>query len=266
VETVVSAAFLRLIETTKLLGGRAAVDRVSLDVADGEVVAILGPSGCGKTTALRLVAGLEVPDGGEVWIAGECVATRERNLVPPRARGIGFVFQDLALWPHLTASGNLDFVLASARVPKLERRERIHETLRLVRAEAFAGRYPNELSGGEQQRVALARALVSRPRLLLLDEPMSSLDAELKAELLDEFISLQRRLGVTTLYVTHDRAEARALARRTVLMRGGRVVVGARRDGELAAPTILSPEARCRCKRPRVNRGRRPSFLLRKTR
>jgi ABC-type Fe3+/spermidine/putrescine transport system ATPase subunit len=220
----VSGAFLRLVEVTKRFGDRAVVDRASLDFAASEIVAVLGASGCGKTTLLRLIAGLETPDEGEVWIAGQCVAAGRSNHVPPRDRKIGFVFQDLALWPHLTVSGNLDFVLGSANVPKRERKERIYETLRLVRVEAFADRYPNALSGGEQQRVALGRALVAQPKLLLLDEPMSNLDADLKTELLDEFVSLQRKLGVATVYVTHDRLEASALAHRIVLMRDGRFV------------------------------------------
>src|SRR5215510_9796061 len=205
-------AFLRLVEITKRFGQRTIVDRVSLDVAEGETIALLGASGCGKTTTLRLIAGLEEPDSGDIWIAGKCVAANGRNLVPPYARGVGFVFQDLALWPHLTVAGNLDFVLSSAGVPKRERIERINETLRLVRIDRFASRHPNQLSGGEQQRVAIARAIVARPRLLLLDEPMSSLDAELKAELLAELKSLKRLLGVTTVYITHDRAEALAVA------------------------------------------------------
>ena len=186
-------------------------------------MALLGASGCGKTTLLRLVAGLETPDEGEVWIGGGRVAVARRNLVPPHARGVGFVFQDLALWPHLTVAGNLDFVLGAAGVGKRERRGRIDEVLQLVRIEAFARKYPGQLSGGEQQRAAIARALVARPRLLLLDEPMSSLDAELKAELLGELTALQRTLNVTTLYVTHDPEEAAGFARRVVSMREGRI-------------------------------------------
>src|SRR5215475_93894 len=207
-------AFLRLIEVTKRFGRRTVVDNISLDVAEDETVALLGASGCGKTTSLRLIAGLEEPDAGEIWIAGERVAANGRNLVPPSARSVGFVFQDLALWPHLTVAGNLDFVLSSAGVPKRERIERIDETLRLVRIDCFARNHPNQLSGGEQQRVAIARAIVARPRLLLLDEPMSSLDTDLKAELLAELKSLQQLLGVTTVYITHDRAEALAVAQR----------------------------------------------------
>jgi len=216
-------AFLRLIGVSKQFGSRTVVDRASLDVAEGETVALLGASGCGKTTTLRMIAGLEEPDAGEIWIAGECVAVKGRNLVPPNARGVGFVFQDLALWPHLTVAGNLDFVLYSAGVPKRERIERINKTLRLVRIDRFARSYPNRLSGGEQQRVAIARAIVARPRLLLLDEPMSSLDFDLKAELSAELKSLQHMLGVTTVYITHDRAEASAVAQRIAAMSDGRI-------------------------------------------
>jgi ABC-type Fe3+/spermidine/putrescine transport system ATPase subunit len=216
-------AFLRLVEVTKRFGRRTVVDNVSLDVAEGETVALLGASGCGKTTTLRLVAGLEEPDAGEIWIAGECVAANGRNLVPPGARGVGFVFQDLALWPHLTVAGNLDFVLSSAGVPKRGRAERVDETLRLMRVDRFAGAYPSELSGGEQQRVAIARAIIANPCLLLLDEPMSSLDAELKTDLMAELKNLQRALDATTVYITHDRVEALALAQRVALMKNGRI-------------------------------------------
>lgn len=219
-------SFIRFVEVTKRLGNRIVVDRVSLDGAEGEVVALLGPSGCGKTTTLRLIAGLEAPDEGAIWIAGERVADEGHNLLPPRARGIGFVFQDLALWPHLTVEGNLDFVLASARMKRLERQERIDEVLRLVHALPFAKRYPAQLSGGEQQRAAIARAIVGRPQLLLLDEPMSSLDSDLKAALSHELATLQKALNITTVYVTHDREEAAALAHRVVTMNGGRVEEG----------------------------------------
>ena len=215
--------FLNLLGVTKRYGSRAVVDRLSLDVEEGEFVALLGPSGCGKTTLLRMIAGLEVPDEGEVWMAGSRVAADGRNERKPGLRGVGFVFQDLALWPHLTVRGHLDFVLASAKIPRRERADRIGETLRLVRIERFATSYPNQLSGGEQQRVALARALVGNPRLLLLDEPMSSLDADLKSDLLNELSALQDLLRVTAIYVTHDRSEAEALADRVVLMRQGRV-------------------------------------------
>lgn len=218
-----SDSFIRVAEVTKRFSNRIVVDRATLDVAEGEVVALLGPSGSGKTSLLRLIAGLEVPDSGEVWIAGKRVAAGGRNILPPRARGIGFVFQDLALWPHLTVEGNLDFVLASARMKRLNRQERIDEVLGLVHALHFAKRYPAQLSGGEQQRAAIARAIVARPQVLLLDEPMSSLDSDLKATLSHELASLQKALKITTVYVTHNREEAAALAHRVVSMNGGRV-------------------------------------------
>ena len=216
-------AFVRLVRVTKRYGRRSVVDGVSLDVAEGEIIALLGASGCGKTTLLRLIAGLETPDAGEIWIAGECVAASGRNIFPPRARSLGFVFQDLALWSHLTVAGNLDFVLASVGVPKQARKVRIEEALRMVRIELFADAYPHRMSGGEQQRAAIARALVARPRLLLLDEPMSSLDAELKSGLLSELAGLQEQLRISTVYVTHDHAEARALAHHVAMMRAGRI-------------------------------------------
>jgi ABC-type sugar transport system ATPase subunit len=187
-------------------------------------VVILGPSGCGKTTLLRVVAGLETPDSGEIWIDGVQATGAQRRFVPPHERRTGFVFQDLALWPHLTVRQNLGFVLEARRIPSSDRTRRVEEALRMVRIETLIDRYPHELSGGEQQRVALARAVVGEPRILLLDEPLSSLDAELKCTLREELARLQRRLQLTTVYVTHDREDATALADCLVEMRGGRIV------------------------------------------
>ena len=209
---------------TKRFGSHLAVDSASLTVAVGDAVVILGPSGCGKTTLLRLIAGLEMPDSGEISLSGTKVAGLGRSMVPPHQRGIGFVFQDLALWPHLTVWKNLEFVLGSVKTARAERAERIHQALNLVRIEPLSARYPHELSGGEQQRVALARALVGQPRLLLLDEPLSSLDPELRTTLRAELIRLQRDLRVTMVYVTHDRDDAAALADDVVEMRAGRIV------------------------------------------
>ncbi len=218
--------FIRLVGMTKRFDNRTVIDRFSLDVTEGEVLALLGPSGSGKTTVLRLIAGLEKPDSGEVWIAGKHVAGSGQNLLPPRTRGIGFVFQDLALWPHLTVEGNLNFVLACAGMNRRSRQQRIDVVLGLVHAVPFARSYPAQLSGGEQQRAAIARAIVGQPQLLLLDEPMSSLDSDLKASLLHELATLQKALKITTVYVTHNREEAEALAHRVVTMSGGRLEEG----------------------------------------
>jgi len=218
-----SVPFLALLELSKRFADENIIDGVSLEISEGEVVALLGPSGCGKTTLLRLIAGLETPDEGEISIAGKRVSTGGRTIVSPPDRNVGFVFQDLALWPHLTVAGNLEFVLRSRGWEKHARRSRIEEVLRLVRIEPLAQRYPSQLSGGEQQRTAIARALVARSQLLLLDEPLSNLDADLKVTLLQELSVLQQELKLTTVYVTHDRAEAAALAHRIALMKRGRI-------------------------------------------
>jgi ABC-type Fe3+/spermidine/putrescine transport system ATPase subunit len=199
------------------------VDHVSIEVAAGETLVILGPSGCGKTTLLRLAAGLEAPDDGEIWLDERQVARAGRSFVPPHQRRIGFVFQDLALWPHLTVRGNLTFVMGSVGVAKNAWDERVKSALGLVRIDALAHRYPHQLSGGEQQRAALARALVAEPRVLLLDEPFSSLDRDLRQSLRTELTTLRQTLSLTVIYVTHDRDDAQALADRVVTMGGGRI-------------------------------------------
>jgi ABC-type Fe3+/spermidine/putrescine transport system ATPase subunit len=225
----VSTSSLVVTDVAKRFGSHQAIDGVSLEVAVGDAVVILGPSGCGKTTLLRLIAGLEVPDRGEIFVNGTNVAGPGRSIVPPHQRGIGFVFQDLALWPHLTVWKNLAFVLGSVKAPRSEREARIHQALTLVRIESLSARYPHELSGGEQQRVALARALVGQPRLLLLDEPLSSLDPALRTTLRAELARLQRDLRVTMVYVTHDTDDAAALADDMVEMCAGRIVAVSRR-------------------------------------
>ena len=218
-----NAPFLRVSGVVKRFGARVALDRVSLDVAAAESIVVFGPSGCGKTTLLRLIAGLEAPDTGDIWLEDVPVARGGHNLVPPYARGLGMVFQDLALWPHLTIGEHLRFVLQAARVPKNAWAERIHDTLTLVRIATLADRYPHQLSGGEQQRAALARALIVRPRALLLDEPFSSLDDELRASLRDELMRLRRELQLTMISVTHHRDDAEVLADRIIRMRDGRI-------------------------------------------
>ena len=215
---------LTVTEVTKRFGAHLALDNVSFDVAAGKAAVIVGPSGCGKTTLLRVIAGLEVPDTGEVVLHSDTVSIAGRILVPPHQRGLGFVFQDLALWPHLTVGENLDFVLGSAHLSATERTRRTREALVLVRIEQYSSRYPHQLSGGEQQRVALARAIVGEPRVLLLDEPLSSLDAELRVELRSELARLQHTLKLTMVYVTHDREDAAALTDYVVEMRQGRIV------------------------------------------
>ena len=218
-----SSAFLRLVDVTKRFDERFVIERVSLELREGQAMALLGPSGCGKTTLLRLIAGLETPNDGEIWIAGQKVAAKGRNTVPPRGRNIGFVFQDLALWPHLTVAGNLDFVLQSQRWERRTRRDRVDKVLRMVHMAPHADKYPSQLSGGEQQRVAIARAIVARSQLLLLDEPLSNLDSDLKATLLNELCDLQQQLEITMLYVTHDRDEAGTFAHQVALMHSGRI-------------------------------------------
>jgi ABC-type Fe3+/spermidine/putrescine transport system ATPase subunit len=220
---------LTLTDVTKRFAAYLALDNVSFGIAVGEVAVVVGPSGCGKTTLLRVIAGLEVPDTGDVALNGNTVSTAGRTIVPPHQRGLGFVFQDLALWPHLTVQENLDFVLGSAHVSAAERIRRTREALALVRIEQYSARYPHQLSGGEQQRVALARAIVGKPRVLLLDEPLSSLDAELRVELRSELARLQHTLTLTMVYVTHDREDASALADHVIEMRQGRIVA---RHGE----------------------------------
>jgi iron(III) transport system ATP-binding protein len=219
----VTAAAITLVDVTKRFGSHVALDSVSLEVPPGTGAVVLGPSGCGKTTMLRIIAGLEVPDSGHVALDGTMVSAARRVDVPPHRRKLGFVFQDLALWPHFTVRQNLDFVLGSMALSRLERNRRAQEALALVHIEGLERRFPHQLSGGEQQRVALARAIVPEPRVLLLDEPLSSLDPELRAELRSELVRLQRALSLTTLYVTHDREDAGALADCVIEMRAGRI-------------------------------------------
>jgi iron(III) transport system ATP-binding protein len=218
--------------------GRPAVDDVSFTVATGEIVALLGPSGCGKTTTLRCVAGLEQPGAGTIRIGGTLVAAPAQGvLVPPRQRNIGMVFQSYAVWPHMTVGQNVAFPLRHRRLPRGEIDRRVAEVLELVGLTDYARRPVVTLSGGQMQRVALARSLVYRPQLLLLDEPLSNLDARLRLRLRDELRRIIKQAGVTALYVTHDQAEAVVLGDRIGVMRDGRLMQLA------AAPDIYNRPA-----------------------
>ncbi len=209
---------------TKRFGEVVAVDAVDLRVADGEFVTLLGPSGCGKSTTLAAVAGLDRPDGGRIRVgATTYFEERSGTYLPPEARNCGLVFQSYALWPHMTVFDNVVFPLTLRKVSSAERKRRVAEVLALVEMEPYADRYPHQLSGGQQQRVALARTLVYRPEILLLDEPLSNLDAKLRDRARAWLAELRTRLGLTTIYVTHDQIEALSLSDRIVVMNGGRI-------------------------------------------
>ncbi|GLK61238.1 ABC transporter ATP-binding protein [Azotobacter vinelandii] len=213
---------LELRHLVKTLGASRIVDGLDLAIAPGEVVVLLGPSGCGKTTTLRMVAGFLQPDEGEVHLAGRLAASA-RFALPPEKRHLGMMFQNYAVWPHKTVFQNVAYGLQVAGIARDEIRRRVERMLAIVDLDGHAGRKPADLSGGQQQRVALARALVTEPSLLLLDEPLSNLDAALRQSMRVELKALQRRVGVSMLYVTHDQDEALVLADRIVVMRGGRI-------------------------------------------
>ena len=205
-------------DVSKSFGTVKAVDGVSFKVEDGKLYFLLGPSGCGKTTLLRLVAGFYKPDSGDVYLSDRLV-----NDVPPNKRNIGMVFQNYALWPHMTVYDNIVFGLRIRGVPVNQRIQRAKEILRVVKMEEYAARYPNQLSGGQQQRIALARALVVEPDVLLLDEPLSNLDAKLRLETRDEIKRIQKETKVTSIYVTHDQEEALSMADEVAIMRAGQI-------------------------------------------
>ncbi len=219
-------ADLSLNGLSKHYGDFYAVREVSLTIADGEFLVLLGPSGCGKTTTLRMVAGFIEPSAGHVRLAGQDV-----TLLPPWRRNAGMVFQSYALFPHMTVAQNVAFGLEMRKLPRADIERRVEEALALVRLGGYGGRLPRQLSGGQQQRVALARALAIRPDVLLLDEPLSNLDAKLRQEVRVEIRELQRQLGLTTVMVTHDQEEALTMADRLVVMNEGSVrQVGSQRD------------------------------------
>jgi iron(III) transport system ATP-binding protein len=214
--------YLILDDLVKVFGGAkdpvVAVDHVSLQVREGELVTLLGPSGCGKTTTLRMVAGFEFPSEGNILLDGE-----RMNDVPPNRRPTTMVFQNYALFPHMSVAQNIEYGLKIHRVGGREIRERVEEVMRLVGLKGMGGRSPAQLSGGQQQRVSLARSLIMEPKVLLLDEPLSNLDAKLRESTRIEIRKLQRRLGITSVYVTHDQEEAMTLSDRVVIMHEGRI-------------------------------------------
>ncbi|HKV43142.1 MAG TPA: ABC transporter ATP-binding protein [bacterium] len=209
-------ARLSLSQLTKIFGAQAAVHDVTLEVGDGELMCLLGPSGCGKTTTLRMIGGFAVPDGGDIQIDGRSIVA-----LPPEKRPTAMVFQRYNLWPHMTVAGNIAFGLKLRRFSRAAIDAKVRDVLALVGLPGSAEKYPHQLSGGEQQRVAVARALVLEPQILLLDEPFSNLDARLRVHMREEVKLLQRKIGITTVFVTHDQEEALSIADRIAVMKAG---------------------------------------------
>ncbi len=215
---------------TRRYGEVAAVEALDLHVKPGELLALLGPSGCGKTTTLRLVAGFLKPDAGEIWVGERCLSS-PATVIPPERRRMAMIFQSYALWPHMTVAQNVAYGLRFNGAPRSDRERRVREMLKVVQLAGYEARYPGELSGGQQQRVAVARALVVEPEILLLDEPLSNLDANLREEMRFEIRRLHEAFGITTLYVTHDQAEAMVISDRVAVLDQGRVAqVGSAED------------------------------------
>lgn len=215
-------AFIEIQNLYKCFKKVVAINRIELHVQQGEMLTLLGPSGCGKTTTLRCIAGLERPEEGDIIIDGKPMLSR--GFVPPSKRGIGMVFQNYAVWPHMKVISNIVYGLKIQKLVKPKIKEKAEQVLALVGLEGLEDRYPAQLSGGQQQRVALARALVRNPKVLLLDEPLSNLDAKLREELRFEIKNLVRRMGITSVYVTHDQAEAMVISDRIAVMDAGNVV------------------------------------------
>lgn len=214
--------FIEIKNLFKKFGRLVAVNHIHLDVEKGEILTLLGPSGCGKTTTLRCIAGLEKPDEGDVFIEGQPMFSQ--GFVPPSQRGIGMVFQNYAVWPHLRVFDNVAYGLKLQKLPRRVIKERVGEILEAVGLSGLEKRYPGQLSGGQQQRVSLARALVRNPKVLLLDEPLSNLDAKLRERMRFEIKSIVRRMNITSVYVTHDQAEAMVLSDRIAVMDAGNIV------------------------------------------
>ena len=215
-------ATVNIQNVTKAFGDNVVLREFSATFRDGEFITLLGPSGCGKTTMLRIIAGFEMPTAGEVFIDGTLVSGG-KTFVPPEKRGIGMVFQSYAVWPHMNVFDNVAYPLTIRHVPKAEIKTSVERVLGIVHLSRYAGRFPSQLSGGQQQRVALARALVAEPKLLLLDEPLSNLDAKLRESMRFEIKEIQRRLGITVVYVTHDQTEAMTMSDRIFLINRGEI-------------------------------------------
>jgi iron(III) transport system ATP-binding protein len=217
-----SQIVLRSIE--KRFGDFQAIRSLDLEVRRGELMALLGPSGCGKTTLLRLIAGLELPSGGRIELGGQLLNDTAAGIaVPPEQRGMGMVFQSYAVWPHMDVARNIDYPLRIRKIAPDERDARLARVIALVQLTGQERKYPHQLSGGQQQRVALARGLIMEPKVMLLDEPLSNLDAKLRRSMRREIREIQRSLGMTMLYVTHDREEAEAISDRMAVLMAGRL-------------------------------------------
>ncbi len=244
---------------SKRYGDVGAVDGLSLEVKPGELLALLGPSGCGKTTTLRLVAGFLAPEAGEIWVGDRCLSS-PASVVPPERRRMAMIFQSYALWPHMTVAQNVAYGLRfKPGLSRGDREARVREMLRVVQLARYEGRYPGELSGGQQQRVAVARALVVEPEILLLDEPLSNLDANLREEMRFEIRRLHETFGNTTLYVTHDQGEAMVISDRIAVLKAGKVAQAV----AVARDTVAHGHVRLRVATADLEPGARVALSIR---
>jgi len=250
---------------TKRYGDVGAVDGLSLEVKPGELLALLGPSGCGKTTTLRLVAGFLAPEAGEIWVGDRCLSS-PASVVPPERRRMAMIFQSYALWPHMTVAQNVAYGLRFKHgLSRGDREARVREMLRVVQLAGYETRYPGELSGGQQQRVAVARALVVEPEILLLDEPLSNLDANLREEMRFEIRRLHETFGNTTLYVTHDQGEAMVISDRIAVLKAGKVAQTGTADDlyAVARDTVAHANVRIRVATADLAPGSRVALSIR---